>query len=94
MRRRHVIVEIGKAFDAAVTKYVATVVQLKDVTPSSLHPDLDRLIAAVHQERFDDAADARASLDEYALSACGRALPTLPTVSSSSVPSTTTVPPT
>ncbi len=75
------------ALNTAVTKYVATVKQLKSETPANLQPDLDRLIAAVDQERFDDAADARVSLDQYALTECGRPLPTIATATSTSVAS-------
>ena len=60
----------------AVTKYADTVRRLKAVVPTTLGPDLDRLEAAVHQYRFQDAAVARASLDEYAATECGRAIPT------------------
>jgi hypothetical protein len=82
--------------NSAIKKYVATVKQLKSVTPASLQSDLDRLIAAVDQERFGDAADARAALDEYALSTCGRPLPTIAGATSTSVglSSSTTSPPT
>jgi hypothetical protein len=80
--------------NTAIKKYVATVSQLKGVTPASLQSDLDRLIAAVDQERFDDAADARAALDEYALTTCGRPLPTIaaPTSTSVGASSSTTAP--
>ena len=74
----------------AVTKYVATVKQLKGVAPASLQLDLDRLIAAVDQERFDDAADARAALDEYALTTCGRPLPAPPAAATTSTTATVT----
>ena len=76
--------------NTAIKKYVATVRQLKAVTPASLQSDLDRLIAAVDQERFGDASDARAALDEYALTTCGRPLPTIAPPSTTS----TTAPPT
>jgi hypothetical protein len=56
---------------AAVDRYVATVRALKRVAPQNLRPDLDRLEAAVHQYRFEDAASARASVDAFAASACG-----------------------
>ncbi len=56
---------------AAVDRYVATVRALKRVTPEDLRADLDRMEAAVHQYRFQDAASARASLDAFAASACG-----------------------
>ena len=78
----------NKTLNTAVTKYVDTVRQLKAVTPATLQSDLDRLTAAVDQERFSDATDARASLDEYALTACGRPLPTI--ASATTVPTTAT----
>jgi hypothetical protein len=56
---------------AAVDRYVVTVRALKRVTPEDLSADLDRMEAAVHQYRFEDAASARASLDAFAASACG-----------------------
>ncbi len=56
---------------AAVDRYVATVRELKRVTPEDLRADLDRMEAAVHQYRFQDAASARASLDAFAASTCG-----------------------
>jgi hypothetical protein len=59
---------------AAVDRYVATVRELKRVTPDDLRADLDRMEAAVHQYRFEDAASARASLDAFAASACGGAV--------------------
>jgi hypothetical protein len=59
---------------AAVDRYVATVRALKRVTPQDLRADLDRMEAAVHQYRFQDAASARASLDAFAASMCGSAV--------------------
>jgi hypothetical protein len=60
---------------AAVDRYVATVRALKRVTPDDLRADLDRMEAAVHQYRFEDAASARASLDAFAAGACGSTVP-------------------
>jgi len=60
---------------AAVDRYVATVRALQRVAPENLRPDLDRMEAAVHQYRFEDAASARASLDAFAASACGTRAP-------------------
>ncbi len=56
--------------DAAVAKYVTTVQQLREVVPDNVKPDLDRLEAAVHQYRFEDAVSMRASLDAYASAHC------------------------
>jgi hypothetical protein len=61
-----------EGLDAAVTKYAATVRQLKREVPDRLAPDLDRLEAAVRQYRFGDAAAAKQSLDDYAADKCGR----------------------
>jgi hypothetical protein len=61
-----------QGLDDAVTKYAATVRELKAEVPDKLAPDLDRLEAAVHQYRFDDAAAAKQSLDAYAADKCGR----------------------
>ena len=70
-----------QGLDAAVTKYADTVRALKREVPHNLGPDLDRLEAAVHQYRFDDAAAAKQSLDTYAADKCGRvAAPTTATV--------------
>jgi len=60
---------------AAVDRYVATVRALKRVAPENLRPDLDRMEAAVHQYRFEDAASARASLDAFAAGVCGARAP-------------------
>jgi hypothetical protein len=59
-----------RTLDDAVTKYVTTVQQLRAVVPADVKPDLDRLEAAVHQYRFQDAAGMRTSLDAYAASNC------------------------
>jgi VirB8 protein len=55
----------------AVTTYVATVRELREVTPADLQDDLERMEAAVNQYRFRDAADARPALDAYAAANCG-----------------------
>jgi hypothetical protein len=60
-----------RTLENAVDRYVATVRELKRVTPADLRADLDRMEAAVHQYRFQDAATARASLDAFASTACG-----------------------
>jgi hypothetical protein len=81
-----------QGLDAAVSKYAATVRELKPEVPDKLAPDLDRLEAAVHQYRFDDAAAAKQSLDAYAADKCGRVVtPTTvaPTPSSTDGTSTT-----
>ncbi len=81
-----------RSLDKAVDQYVTTVRDLKRVTPEDLRPDLDRMEAAVHQYRFQDAATARASLDAFASTACGSALPSARAGSSTvaPLPSTTT----
>jgi hypothetical protein len=76
---------------AAVDRYVATVRALKRVTPENLRSDLDRMEAAVHQYRFEDAASARASLDAFAASACGS---TVPGVNAGASAGSNAVPPT
>jgi hypothetical protein len=78
-----------QGLDAAVTKYADTVRELKNEVPNNLGPDLDRLEAAVHQYRFDDAAAAKQSLDSYAADKCGRvAAPTTVATPSTSTPTT------
>ena len=78
-----------QGLDAAVTKYADTVRQLKGEVPTDLGPDLDRLEAAVHQYRFDDAVAAKQSLDSYAADKCGRvATPTTVAATSTSTPTT------
>ena len=74
----------------AVDRYVATVRALRRVAPENLRPDLDRMEAAVHQYRFEDAASARASLDAFAASACGN---TVPGVNAGASVGSNTVPP-
>jgi hypothetical protein len=82
-----------QGLDAAVTKYAETVHELKRDVPDNLGPDLDRLEAAVHQYRFDDAAAAKQSLDRYAADKCGRvATPTTAATPSTSIPTTAPTP--
>lgn len=64
------------SLQSAVDQYVASVEDLREVAPDELHEDLDRLGAAAAQFRFDDALDARVSLDEYAAERCSSATPT------------------
>jgi hypothetical protein len=62
------------AFDttlrAAVTKYVHTAKQLRTAVPEQLRGDVDRMIAAVREQRFTDAVSERAAIDAYARSTC------------------------
>ena len=55
---------------AAVKSYVRTARQLRSAVPARLSPDVDRMISAVTDNRFDDAAAARSDIDAYARSAC------------------------
>jgi hypothetical protein len=55
---------------SAVAAYVRTARRLQAVVPFSLRPDVERLVAAAQQYRFEDAANARAAIDEYAQSKC------------------------
>ena len=54
----------------AVKSYVRTARQLRSAVPARLSSDVDRMIAAVSESRFDDAAAARSDIDAYARSAC------------------------
>jgi hypothetical protein len=62
-------------FDAtlrrAVGQYVRAARKLRDEVPARLRDDVDRLVAAVQQYRFEDAMTARADLDAYAGVKCG-----------------------
>lgn len=61
-------------FDAtlrrAVTQYVRTARQLREEVPASLRDDVDRLVAAAQQYRFEDALTARAAIADYAGAKC------------------------
>ncbi len=62
------------AFDTtlreAIASYVRTARKLRDAVPERLQGDVDRMIAAAEQHRFDDASIARARVDAYARSLC------------------------
>ena len=62
------------AFDAALrdaTKaYVRTANKLRDAVPENLKGDVERMITAAEQRRFDDATTARSRIDEYARDNC------------------------
>jgi hypothetical protein len=58
------------ALRAAVTEYVRTANQLRTAVPKQLRSDVERMIAAVRQKRFADAASERAAIDSYARSTC------------------------
>ena len=55
----------------AVKTYVRTAQELRVAVPAHLTPDVDRMIAAVRENKFTDADAARADIDEYARSTCG-----------------------
>ena len=81
----------AQTLENAVARYTSTVTDLKKVVPDSLDPDLDRLLAAVQQQRFEDAVRARASLDAWAATECGRrttsTLPPVPGSPTTAAPS-------
>jgi hypothetical protein len=55
----------------ATKTYVRTAEQLRDVVPSNLKADVDRMIAAAREQRFGLAtAAARARVDAYARANC------------------------
>jgi len=62
------------AFDAtlrdATKDYVATASKLRDAVPANLKGDVERMITAAEQRRFDDARTARSRIDEYARANC------------------------
>jgi hypothetical protein len=55
---------------AAVNRYVRTAQQLRSTVPARLRGDVERLVAAAQQYRFDDATTARAALDSYERTKC------------------------
>jgi hypothetical protein len=67
-------------FDAtlrgAVRQYVRAAGQLRDEVPARLRDDVDRLVAAAQQYRFEDALTARAAIADYAGANCGTATST------------------
>jgi hypothetical protein len=68
----HDPVEFKKALDTAVHDYVTNVQGLRAVAPSELRASLDRVESDVQQYRFNAAANDRAALDAYAARTCGR----------------------
>lgn len=82
------------ALAAASAEYVETVDALLDVAPDALRPDLQRMKAAVQQERYDDAIDARAAIDDYGRRTCGfEATSTTTATASTTLPDSTTTTP-
>lgn len=61
-----------RTLDEGVQNYAAALQSLRNVVPVTLQGDVDRVEAAVHQYRFQDAAAARGALDAYAATTCGR----------------------
>ena len=57
-------------FRAAVTKYVDTAHKLRDAVPKHLRGDVERMIAAVREQRFADAVRERAAIDSFARTTC------------------------
>jgi hypothetical protein len=55
---------------AAVNRYVRTAQRLRSTVPARLRGDVERLVAAAQQYRFDDATTARAALDSYERAKC------------------------
>src|SRR6476660_4305564 len=55
---------------AAVNRYVRTAQLLRSTVPARLRGDVERLVAAAQQYRFDDATTARAALDSYERTKC------------------------
>jgi hypothetical protein len=62
------------AFDTAlrdaIKDYVRTATKLRDAVPENLKGDVERMITAAEQRRFDDARTARSGIDEYARDNC------------------------
>jgi hypothetical protein len=55
---------------AAVDRYVRTAQRLRSTVPVRLRGDVERLVAAAQQYRFDDAMTARSALDRYEQAKC------------------------
>jgi hypothetical protein len=55
---------------AAVDRYVRTAQRLRSTVPVRLRGDVERLVAAAQQYRFDDAMTARSALDRYERAKC------------------------
>jgi hypothetical protein len=69
-------VEFDATLHRAVTQYVRTARRLRNAVPGRLRGDVDRLVAAAQQYRFEDALTARVNLDAYAGAKCGTATST------------------
>jgi hypothetical protein len=76
-----------RTLGSATDEYVETLHELKAHVPVPIQADLERVEAAVHQGRYADALAARASLDRYAATVCGRVVTT--TTSPATVTTTT-----
>jgi hypothetical protein len=63
-------VKFDTTLRSAVTQYVRTAQRLRTVVPLGLRGDVERLVAAAEQYRFEDATSARADLDKYARAKC------------------------
>ena len=67
-------------FDAtlrnAVAQYVRTARRLRGNMPAGLRDDVDRLVAAAQQYRFQNALTARAAIENYAGTKCRTSKPT------------------
>jgi hypothetical protein len=55
---------------AAVDRYVRTAQRLQSTVPVRLRSDVERLVAAAQQYRFEDAMTARSALDRYERAEC------------------------
>ena len=55
----------------AAKAYMRTAQQLRVAVPARLTADVDRMIAAVRENKFAEADSARADIDAYARSTCG-----------------------
>ena len=55
---------------AAVDRYVRTAQRLRSTVPLRLRGDVERLVAAAQQYRFEDATTARAALNSYERAKC------------------------
>jgi hypothetical protein len=54
----------------ATKAYVRTANELRDAVPANLRGDVDQMITAAEQRRFDAATTARERIDEYARENC------------------------
>lgn len=63
-------VAFEQALDDAVADYLSTLDALAEVVPEDLDGDVETMRASVEQYRFDDAVEARASLDEWVGDSC------------------------